>query len=657
MPSRLVAAAVVALIVSMGAGPVATGQEADDGLRFLSGWTFRIDPAAGVVHVSVRLDITNEAPPRFGAGFVETSFLPETAIPLLAEATAIAAVRERDGVPLPVRVEPTDLAELSVAIVDVQPDLQYQDNTVIRITYDLPPQAPRSPTLTRVNEAFAALIPVFFGDPGLTDIDIVVPDGYDVEFIGGIFDETEGDGEVVYSARQIPNPDTFDAAVVFRDDDRLTSRTFRAGDHDVVVRSWPGDEEWAEFVESTASEAIPAMIDLIGEPLPVDELQITETVTPYLYGYAGWYDDIEDSIEIGEELDEVVVVHELAHAWWNSDWFEERWIGEAFAEEYASRALAQMGRPLTGPGAAAPDDPGRLRLVDWGNPDLLDSLSEAQEAYGYNASWVVARTITDEIGMEAMAEVIDAVADGTIAYRGDPDPEQWSTSGGGDWRRLLDLLQEIGRSQLAEQVFTDLVVSEADLPELAERAAARTQYVELGTVGDGWTAPLAVRRLLGLWRFDTATETMAVAREVLEARADVAAIVADVDVELTGMEVAYESAGNPGALAAVDDEWTDGARELAAAAVASDDADGLLASIGLLGSDGPDAALEEAIVAFEDGDLDGARESAAEVHVAVDEAGREGHRRVGALVATVLLVLVARRVVPAYAAQRRGDAG
>ena len=51
-------------------------------------------------------------------------------------------------------------------------------------------------------------------------------------------------------------------------------------------------------------DGLPALEELIGRPWPVDgDLDIIETVAPYLYGYAGWYDGALGQIEIGDELD------------------------------------------------------------------------------------------------------------------------------------------------------------------------------------------------------------------------------------------------------------------------------------------------------------------------------------------------------------------
>lgn len=74
--------------------------------------------------------------------------------------------------------------------------------------------------------------------------------------------------------------------------------------------------------------------------------------------------------------------------------------------------------------------------------------------FKYRIAWWLVHQLVDEIGVDRMAEVTDAAFDGTIAYRGSPDPEP-ALEHGADWRRILDLLEEVGGSQRAAQVYAD----------------------------------------------------------------------------------------------------------------------------------------------------------------------------------------------------------
>ncbi len=107
-------------------------------------------------------------------------------------------------------------------------------------------------------------------------------------------------------------------------------------------------------------------------------------------------------IEIGDELDQQVILHELAHLWFNDSLFRGRWINEAFANQAAALAMAELGEDQPQPEAIEPDDPGRLKLNDWSDPDLQAEVTEDQERYGYNTSWAVLDAIADEIGVERL---------------------------------------------------------------------------------------------------------------------------------------------------------------------------------------------------------------------------------------------------------------
>ena len=86
------------------------------------------------------------------------------------------------------------------------------------------------------------------------------------------------------------------------------------------------------------SDSVPDLVGRIGLPWPVDgPLNVLEVHTPLLEGYAGFYDPKSDEITISENLDDLTIVHEASHAWFNSRLFTDRWINEGLAEEYASR--------------------------------------------------------------------------------------------------------------------------------------------------------------------------------------------------------------------------------------------------------------------------------------------------------------------------------
>ena len=106
-------------------------------------------------------------------------------------------------------------------------------------------------------------------------------------------------------------------------------------------------------------------------------------------GYAGLFDSSDDEITISEDLEEQVIVHEAAHAWFDGSLFQERWIGEGLADEYAARILA-ADQPDDGreePLAVSATDKAAFALNAWPPPNRIDDDSAAYEPFGYDASW------------------------------------------------------------------------------------------------------------------------------------------------------------------------------------------------------------------------------------------------------------------------------
>lgn len=625
----------VASLVAVG-GTEGRAAADDDGLRFESHTVYRLDTTADVVRVAVDVAVTNEVPSSGSTYYFFSSI--RLYVPI--EATEVRAVRS-DGRGLPIGIEPSEVRWWNRVTIDLEPSLLYRQTQRLQISYVLPSLPPRSEGLTRINDAFATFAVFGHGDPGLASVEVVVPNGLNVEIAGGEMERTVRGTEVVYSAPAIADPAAWNASVVARDESRLVEIDVIAAGRPVEIRAWPGDRQWADFVNQQLQRGLPALESMVGQPWPdsFSDLQITESVAPFAYGYAGWYEPSRNSIEIGDELDSAVIFHELAHVWFNDGLFSVRWINEGFADEFASRVLAELGQPPGAPDPIRTDHPGAQPLNSWSQPDLLDDASQNDEAYGYNASWSVVRLFVDEIGMEAMALVIDAAADRDIPYQGDPDTERMA--GANDWRRFLDLLEEIGGSQRAAAVFSSHVLDPDQLPLLAERDTARAAYEPLEAEGDGWTPPLTLRYAMAGWRFDLAADQMVVAHDILEVRQRIETTVGPLGVEVPlALEEAYES--EPDDLADVVDLAADtlgAAEELAEAGETVDGDRGILETVGLWFSP-VDDDMAAAEAAFEAGDPPGTIQLAGEAVDAVDGAATAGGRRVAIATAALLLLFV-----------------
>jgi hypothetical protein len=608
-------------------------QFADDGLGTTGSTVYVVDTANRAIHVSIDLTATNLEP----NGATTYTYFDAIGVFTLAEATNLVAT-DGGGRNLGATVEPLEGTDAYAAIrIDLADQLTYQETHTIRVTFDLADQGPRSPRYTRVNPAFASVLPIPFGDAGAADLRVVVPDSLEVEVIGeSTMTEEDAGDQQAFVATAIADPLNWDASIAARDLDAL-ERTEAGGDHAVDVAAWPGDAEWAGFVGGLARDGIPVLEEVIGQPWPIEgPVEVVETVAPYLYGYGGWYDSTEDRIEIGDELEGRIVLHELAHAWFDDGMFSERWLNEGFAEEVASRALAELGLEAPVPVPVDPTAPGAVALQDWSNPTFTSDTSDDREDYGYNASFSVIRALTDEIGLEATAAVLEGAAERRIAYQGDPEPE--TTRQVNDWRRFLDLAEELGGSTGIEALVADHVVSARDADDLTERVAARDLLDELESAGDGWTPPLEVRRQMERWDFEAATEAIEDAEAILEVRDEIRGTVEPLGVDdPEGLEVAYEEADDLGEVLDLAEEQLDAARALAEAGEAVDAGRDVFATVGLLGAD-PQGDLDAAAAAFSDGDADVVEERSEAVVATIDDARGAGQLR---LVAVVLILLVA----------------
>jgi hypothetical protein len=594
--------------------PAAVRSEAlDGGFRVETTTTYRVDPAGGAVHVAHDAKLTNNKPDT-AAGFY---YLPEYGVPVLAE--AVNAVASEGGSPLPVRFESSESPRVKFAIVDLQPDLRYGHTQTVHLTYDLPKEHPRSQTFTRLNGAYATFPVLAVGDPGITTVEIVVPKGFEVDIVGDEMERSERDGQQVFTAARIADPEDWFVNLSARDDTKLIERTVELGEDEVDVLGWPDDPEWVTFAQKQVDEGVPVLEDLIGIDWPArNTIDVVETASPYLYGYAGWYMPFESAIEVGDELDQHVMLHELSHLWFNDDLFDGRWINEALADVLAAAAIGELGGDVPAPDPIDPADPARLKLNDWSDPDLEESGTDAQEAYGYNASWAVMQAIADEIGIDRLSDVIRAADAGQIAYRGPGVPEEVSRTF--DWKELLDLFEEVGGSEKAADLFERHVVGVEEVAQFAARAAARDRYADLVAAGEGWTAPTSIRLAMTDWRFADAGKLMDEASAILETKAELVELVADLDVSKDlALQETYEAGQDLEDVAATADKAVDTARRLGDAEDTVADGAGPIGALGLL-FNGAGDELDDAHDAFEDGDYETARERAAAAEDVVESA-------------------------------------
>jgi hypothetical protein len=611
-------------------------------LRTESEITYTADVEGGSLALESRLHLTNLTPDVRDGDQITRFFYDEIRITVPETVQNFRA--SSGGQTLSHTMRPGDEQDgqsFLVATIDLGRRLLYQESMELVVEYEIPGDPPRSVTTFRINPAYINFAVVAWGDPGLTTVNVVTPARFDLELTGAEWDSTTTTGDLtVHTITGIEDPAEFLIRVKGYDDSALVIEQLDVGGIEIVMRAWPSDDEWTDLVAGAVTTGLPVLMDLIGLPWGLDEpLPVNQSAEVSLAGYGGWYLTSENLVELSEWADPHIVLHELSHVWFNQGLFVGRWINEGFAEVYSRRAAVDAGlADETDLWVDQPpvDTAGVGRLNDWVFPDPAEQDPDqirAYEDYGYAASNWVVQEIAYEIGFDAMAEVIAAADGDLIAYRGALPPEGFE--GSDDWRRLLDLVEEVGGSQTATEMFMVYVTDE----DLTARTETRSVYRDLIAEGEGWLPPFYVREPMSNWDFDIAVARIGEAQEVLREWAIAEGQLKDLGVAPgDGVKEAYETAtaSFDGAVSLATSTVVAGETVLEALD-AVDRERNLFMQVGLIGVD-LDAEYREAIDALRIEDLDAAIAEGLEVISLVEGAERTGQVRLGAAGVGVVLV-------------------
>lgn len=605
----------VGSLVMAGSAPA----RAEEGLVVTAQSVYTVGDEA--VEVEVTFNLRNVVPDREEGGMTYRYFFEQFPVGIPGEVERLEA-RTGGGGRLAVTTESSEGGQL--ATIHLPEPLFYGEERTVRLTFDLVGGEPRSEKFQRVNDAYAWFVAWAYGDPGRSGVKVIIPAGSEIEWLGGPVVETVGEDGIVLTAQGVENPFDWYVAVSVRDDAALESEVVRFDGGRLTVRSWPDDDVWTGFVSEVVTQGVPALIENLGLPWPEDDLEVLQSYSPYIYGYAGWYLPASDRIEVGEDLDAQTVLHEIAHLWVNSNLFDSRWIDEGLAEELALQARLDTG--LAGPRPPRTvDDNGRVVLNRWEVPRFDRKDNQETEAYGYTASWLVTHELVSEIGTEAMSQVIISAAEDLIAYRGEGEPEKVAPLD--DWRRYLDLLEEVGGSIRAEDLFREYAVTRLQGESMDLRAASRASYVRLEEVGGSWGPPPAVRVPMGEWRFAEADGAIAQAMALLTMRDRLGEMASDLGVRPPDLERMFEQAEDLAPVAAAFEEQSVVLERLTDAADELNRSKGVLERVGLVGTDHRDG-LEQAKLAFEADEMAQSLRAAEEVVSGIARARDDGATRV-----------------------------
>jgi hypothetical protein len=612
-------------------------EAADGGLVVVAQARYQVLPADHRIHVTIDA--------------VATSLEPDTpegrvyysGITFAVQAGASNIAASSGGQAIGARVQTAD-DDFTAIEVTFGHGVFFRESYPYTVSFDLVDPGGAGTRDLRIGSSLAAFPVWAFGTQGEAgaSVRVELPDGYTPNVQGSEMAEGElPDGGVLLSA-QPDDPLAFFAYVSAERPgafaDRSIALDVNGTPAQLLIRAWDDDPDWDRQVTRLLRRGLPALQALIGVDYPVSgRLSVEEAATSRLGEYAGIYNRVTGVIRVRYDADGFVTLHEAAHLWFNSDLFEERWIGEAWAEFYGVAAGRRIGASGTTFDLTDELLEVRIPLNDWG---AIGVESLQVEDFAYAATYALARRIADRTDLAGLREVWQAADAAEMSYQPIHPVEQPAQGVPFDlagWQRLLDLLEERTGESYTD-LWQDWVVNDEQQRQLASRQGARHAYAETVALAEDWELPESIRADLGAWQFDEAREALTDASDILEDRERIEADAADLD--LTPPDVLREAfEGNRGLAAAAGeaDAERDALVVLATASVQLDGKPGLVEAIGLLGTD-PEADLAVARDAFESGELDQASAAAGRAADARNGAADAGRLRVVVTGATILLL-------------------
>jgi hypothetical protein len=395
----------------------------------------------------------------------------------------------------------------------------------------------------------------------------------------------------------------------------------------VSITYFQGEEAFAQHVSDLAVNGLPVIEDIYGLTyFGPATINVSERVRQVILGYEGLTscDTAACEVNISPIADDYTVLHELAHLW--SGLYEDRWLSEGFAQYVSVLAAPYLPAGLvSGTPPARQQASVELQLDDWGEVDSVIGASEddlAVENAGYYRSQRFLDQLEFELGVEALRRTNQ-----TIGLGGEP----------ADSRRFMDVLEEVsGRDN--DALFEEWVFPSSLDSLLADRREARDRLTNViaRAQADGLTedVPARIQEQVDAWLFQDAF----VALDGAEAGLDT---YDELKVELERLQRDAASSGlvMAEAIRGLIDKWDfEGAAATVEQAVEAlsaydmaleklDAPRSVWEQFGLLGSD-PEASIERAAAAFNDGDYTGAIDHADTAIDMIDGASKTAVRRV-----------------------------
>lgn len=617
-------------------GP-ATAAAAGPGLTYISASTWTADPNAGRVHVAVAVTATSHTVDQS----IRSYYFPTMQLTLPPSTKGFTATAADDR-PLPVSV----LSDTVYGVV-VQVTFEHRLYSGQSVTYDLRFDLVDSGSSTdrdlRIDRDVMSFPVSAFGTQGVpgSSVSVAFPAGFTVQQdFGQLTRKPDTSTQAVFVSGSLPDSTAvnawFTAARPVPASDFL-ERVTGAGHLQVTLRYWKDDPAWADQVERILQAGYPVLDQLIGLGDPTNlAITIQEATSESIAGFSGQYDQTSGQVEISYLADPFVVLHELAHLWFNNGLATDRWIDEGFASFYAEQTALQLGMPDHSPQLTDRLLPARLPLNDWTGVDEPDS---AVTSFMYAASVELARETATLAGLDSLREVWADVRANRTPYPPTAPPAFGSTtSHGTDWQGLLDYLEQVtGKS--FELIWREWVVDPSQAPDLTVRDQTRADYAMTASAAGAWTLPPDLREAMQTWQFGQAESLMTETRTILAESKQIAQLApAQGATAPLALRAAFEVESVAAASAEAQSELA-ALGAMSAARQAQVDSQGAARSIGLLGVD-PEADLAAAQKAFALGDMARARSLADGARAAWEGANSSGQVRIlGASSMGIALVL------------------
>ena len=629
--------------------------------------TYRLDPAKGVIHVTVTIKFTNQSPPSrdpytcfdyyydYWLGYVPYLSTCYTTTSYYYSSTTAVIENAATGVKATsggtsLKVSSGSKGETYHVVKIAFPKLYYGKTRTIALTYTIKGGAPRSASSIRALRAYATFCAVANGSDSAT-VTVRVPATFQFETWGDDMTDTVKGSERVFTSGAISDPSEYYTCFDGTNPSGYKTESLRAPDgRTVLLQSWPEDDAWATGVRAEVLGGMPELAKIVGRNMAgTAPLTVAEASTGA--EYAGFYDEKTNTITVGEDFtQESLVEHELAHAYFNGTLFKDTWLSEGYAE-WAGRDAANDQPACTEPPASD------ITLATWTYINPRSTLEErlAVDAQYDAACWVVTKVAAATTGA-GMTAALAVLFDARDPYAVDPSAKREKVVA--TWKEWLDAIDEVALADSAASasLASDLLLefgAADDNGLLESRTDARSAYhTLLGSVGD-WVVPVAVRAPMAAWEFRVAQDAIAAAPEAYE-------LTGQTDETLDGIDARHGPAADAWAAAQTAKDLKaaadlaraqlDAAKDVVAAQAEAARPLDLVEQVGLLGATIP--GLDPAVAAVRAADADAAAQVTASVRATIGGLREIGQGRlttaaiitgVVVLLLIVLTVLLVRR--------------